>query len=472
MATSQDKTYARRLMAWVRGVNKNIPRVERPTGVRWGVIRDPMERTTLRFRFNWAAKSKLVELPDLPTPSSPSHSISSSDCPSYDPDLYLSDSSSVSSARGSNQGQEGGELQPDLPPVVHTGLGEGNRFDTPGQAQARDEEQASPQFSGFQSTSSATHRRVESVTVPRPGHESCSGGAPSRSAKSAGTLLDPSSPLVVRPRATSPVPTLGDDDEDWFVSWRLITPNHRVTSKDTMVIDGYTHGPEQVEIDGKADPPRFRYRYAPADEANMMKPTRNPEVVLQPREAFTGFGSFVINTRHEVSQSSDVFFPSNRGFAVSTEGMTLFDSFDKICKGAMSEYFDTGKLKYEEAAHSYLVFPSERKAYDAFPETFKSFLTGKKLSPACAGEQLSVSLPKISTDAIGEDLRCRQAFLAAFTAFLGCETLACAARDDDEALGKALVSLAKVSFVTLHVIFQSFLPQGQPGLKEALKDVV
>ena len=236
-----------------------------------------------------------------------------------------------------------------------------------------------------------------------------------------------------------------------------------------MVIDGFTFGPDLVEIDGSAEPPRFRYRYAPSDETAMLKPTRNPEVVLQPREAFTGFGSFVINAHHEVSQMTDMFYPSNRGFAVSTEGMTLWDSFDKIVKGAMSELYDTGKVKYEEAVLPFVVCPSERVTYEAFPESFKKFLTGKKLLPACAAEQLSISLPKISTDAIAEDLRCRQAFLAALTSFLGCETLACAARDDNEALGKALVCLAKVNLVTLHHIFQSFLKAKWALRKEALK---
>ena len=54
------------------------------------------------------------------------------------------------------------------------------------------------------------------------------------------------------------------------------------------------------------------------------------------------------------------------------------------------------------------------------------FLTGKKLSSACASEQLAMPLPKISSETIMEDLRCRQAPLAALPAFLGYKTLAAA----------------------------------------------
>ena len=112
--------------------------------------------------------------------------------------------------------------------------------------------------------------------------------------------------------------------------------------------------------------------------------------------------------------------------------MTLGHSFDKIVKGAISELYDTGKVKFEEAVLPFVVFPSERETYETFPETFKTFLTGKKLFSTYAAEQLSTSLSEIPFDAIAEDLRCRQAFLTALTSFLGCETLACAARNDNE----------------------------------------
>ena len=149
--------------------------------------------------------------------------------------------------------------------------------------------------------------------------------------------------------------------------------------------------------------------------------------------------------------------------------MTLGDSFDKIVKAAMSELYDTGKVKFEEAVLPFVVGPSERTTYEAFPETFKSFLTGKKLLPTSAAEQLSMSLPKTSQEAIAEDLRCRQAFLAALTSFLGCETLANAATNDNVALGKALVCLAKANLVTLHHIFQGYLKAKLAMRKEALK---
>ena len=50
--------------------------------------------------------------------------------------------------------------------------------------------------------------------------------------------------------------------------------------------------------------------------------------------------------------------------------MTLGHSFDKIVKGAISDLYDTGKVKFEEAVLSFVVFPSERETYESFPETF------------------------------------------------------------------------------------------------------
>ena len=201
----------------------------------------------------------------------------------------------------------------------------------------------------------------------------------------------------------------------------------------------------------------------------MVRPTRNPEVVLQPRDAFTGFGNFVLNAHHDVSQTAETFFPGNRGFAVSTERMVFFNTICKHFEGAMSEFLDTGKVKFEEALSSFLVIPGERDTNPAFPESFIKFLTGKKILTAGASEQLPTTLPKVSAEVVAEDLRCRQALLAALSVSLGCEALATSTVDDDESLGKALVAMAKLSLPPLEFIFQSFLKARIALRKEALK---
>ena len=66
--------------------------------------------------------------------------------------------------------------------------------------------------------------------------------------------------------------------------------------------------------------------------------------------------------------------------------MALGHSFDKIVKGAISDLYDIGKVKFEEAVLPFVVFPSERETYETFPETFKTFLMGKKLFSTCAAE--------------------------------------------------------------------------------------
>ena len=78
-------------------------------------------------------------------------------------------------------------------------------------------------------------------------------------------------------------------------------------------------------------------------------------------------------------------------------------------------------------------------------------------------------LLKITSEALAEDVRCRQALLAALSDFLGCETLAVSVGDDNVSLGKALTCLAKVSLPALLHIFQDFLKARIALRKEALK---
>ena len=57
---------------------------------------------------------------------------------------------------------------------------------------------------------------------------------------------------------------------------------------------------------------------------------------------------------------------------------------------------------------------------------YPQVLVGEEILTASASIQLSMLLLKITSEALAENVRCRQALLAALSASLGCETLAVA----------------------------------------------
>ena len=69
-----------------------------------------------------------------------------------------------------------------------------------------------------------------------------------------------------------------------------------------------------------------------SEETLVVRPIRNPEVVLQLRDAFTVFGNFVLIPGTMFLRLLKRFFSDHRGFAVSMEGMTFYEVIRKYLK--------------------------------------------------------------------------------------------------------------------------------------------
>ena len=465
------KTYARRLMCWIRGAAKNAPRREGPK-VKWGFISNESERENLCTIFRWAAKYPVNEDLHLLPPSSPAPTpllpspIPSSSNPSFS-------SAAVSSLGGNNPGDEGGDEQPELPLVPDIGLDAQRDLGADRGDNQNQEGDSDRQFLlKLQSNILATNQKLDKFMSLATG----SGGAP-RPARGDTNTQAPRSP---RPRSISPTrpcpqPGPGSSaSSDWsfeaesYLKWHNLTVE-TIKNKDTLIVGGFAYGPDKVEIDIDCVPPRFRFRCSPAAENLVIKPTRNLDIVLSPRDAFTQFGNYIINVGLDIRQTKKKFTPSNRGFTTSVEDMMFFQGLSKCFKEAMPKFAETGKFEWEEATQSFLLLPEGTGVDEAFPETFLEWVQAKKLTPSGASEQLTMtSLQRVSADTITEDHKWRQALLGALSNYLSSETIR-ASVSADEGIGAALASQTKLSLVPLSTCFQAFLKARLALRKEALK---
>ena len=136
--------------------------------------------------------------------------------------------------------------------------------------------------------------------------------------------------------------------------------------------------------------------------------------------------------------------------------MVFFEGALKALGEAMPNFVETGKYKWEEASSAFQIFTGETDIEKAFPEGFLPFVKAKKLIPSSPLEQLGVAgLTKGYPETFNEDHRCRQAFLASFTLYLGNEAMQKASSDD--LVSRAARALSKQALLPLNFIFQAFL---------------
>ena len=83
----------------------------------------------------------------------------------------------------------------------------------------------------------------------------------------------------------------------------------KLVGLDSISIDGYVYGPDQVKLDLARIPPRFRFLTSTNSESVVVCPARNYEVVVAPREAFSKVATFVLRQDLHVLQAKETFAP-------------------------------------------------------------------------------------------------------------------------------------------------------------------
>ena len=462
-------TFGRRLREWIRAVAKN-GRSSRTSTEPWSVITDKSERDFILGFFR-----KIKPLRYLCDSSLPRMSLSCSPSTSTVtvPSRAQFFSFDLSSSRV--QGEERGEAHPispsgdDVqggwdPDLVPYGSSSEEELEEE-MDQSVEEDVYERRFSGIEKRFQDLQEML--ATSLRP---PCQTEKPH--------LRTSAALLQSGVRSISPQPgpsgcslatTTSSDEEDELQPWRPIAPGMRVLDRHTLVIDGLAYGRDQVEIDPSFSPPMYRFIFGTNDENIVVRPTKNPEVVMHPKEAFAGFGNLVVNLKnHIVCQTKETFSPGNKCFVTETQGLTFWDTFSRHVEKLGREFVSTGRWKFEEASIPFLVVPSESEALAGWPEGFMEFLRAKRFLPSCAQEQLLIpGLPKLSGEGFQKEIKYRMIFLSTMSTFLGLETLGAASETSN--WQRALVSLAKSSIFTLNHTLQNFVEARLALRKEALK---
>ena len=155
------------------------------------------------------------------------------------------------------------------------------------------------------------------------------------------------------PPRTTPVIVAGDLDsaseEDLpSLQWHELR-DHKLIGLTSLHINGYTYGPDQVELDLVSVSPLFRFRTNPDSEPVVFRPGKIFDVILSPKETFSGVASFVLSQHNRAIQTKDSFASLNRGILVPSEGFSFLSGLSKAFRDAMPEWLDRGKVKWDEA---------------------------------------------------------------------------------------------------------------------------
>ena len=126
------------------------------------------------------------------------------------------------------------------------------------------------------------------------------------------------------PPRTAPVIVAGDldsasEEELPSLQWHPLR-DHKLIGLTAIHVDGFTYGPDQVELDLVSVPPRFRFRTNKDIDTFVFRPGKNFEVKLPPKEAFAGVAAFVLS-QESCPSGEGVFYSFESGSTASERGV-------------------------------------------------------------------------------------------------------------------------------------------------------